>query len=331
MKRIAWLCSIIATCLISFAVQAQQPQLTVYTYGSFVSKWGPGAKLAKQFESQCECKIRYVSLDDGVSILNRLRLERAKTQADAIVGLDTNLMPQASALKLVQPHHVDTSALRLPEPWRDPNYLPLDRGQFAFIYNADKLKNPPHSLKELVESFPGKIVYEDPRTSTPGLGLMLWMKKVFPKHTEQAWKKLQQKTVTVTKSWDDAYGMFLQGQADMVLSYTTSPVYHQLVEKKQQYKVAHFSEGHYQQVELSAVSAYAQHPELARQFLAYLITPEAQRIIAMNNWMLPVRNDVTLPSAFDEALAIPALSLNPDDVTKYRKTWLRQWIMAVSR
>jgi ABC-type thiamine transport system substrate-binding protein len=31
------------------------------------------------------------------------------------------------------------------------------------------------------------------------------------------------KTVTVTKGWSEAYGMFLDGEADMVLSYTTSP------------------------------------------------------------------------------------------------------------
>lgn len=40
------------------------------------------------------------------------------------------------------------------------------------------------------------------------------------------------KTVTVTKGWSEAYGLFLKGESDLVLSYTTSPAYHIIAEKK---------------------------------------------------------------------------------------------------
>jgi thiamine transport system substrate-binding protein len=36
--------------------------------------------------------------------------------------------------------------------------------------------------------------------------------------------------VTVTPGWSEAYGLFLEGEADMVLSYTTSPAYHLIAE-----------------------------------------------------------------------------------------------------
>jgi hypothetical protein len=35
-------------------------------------------------------------------------------------------------------------------------------------------------------------------------------------------------TVTVTKGWSEAYGLFLKGESDLVLSYTTSPAYHMI-------------------------------------------------------------------------------------------------------
>lgn len=38
-----------------------------------------------------------------------------------------------------------------------------------------------------------------------------------------AWQQLAKKTVTVTKGWSEAYGLFLKGEGDLVLSYTTSP------------------------------------------------------------------------------------------------------------
>ncbi|MFM2483087.1 thiamine ABC transporter substrate binding subunit [Celerinatantimonas sp. YJH-8] len=331
MKRIAWLCVMLFMSLFSVGAVAGEPILTVYTYGSFISKWGPGPELGQMFEQHCHCQLRWVGLDDGVSILNRLRLEKSHTHADVIVGLDTNLMPAAKRLQLVQAHQIDTRSLRVPQVWQDPDFVPFDRGQFAFIYNHNRLSTAPSSLKQLVEQFPGTIVYEDPRTSTVGLGLLLWIQSVYGKESGQAWQKLRHKTVTVTKSWDEAYGMFLKGEADMVLSYTTSPVYHQLVEQKHQYQAAVFSEGHYQQIEVAAVSAYSQQLPLARQFLQFIITPEAQRVIALNNWMLPVRPDVRLPEPFQQAIQPHPLSIAPDTVALHRKAWIRQWRNAVSQ
>lgn len=108
------------------------------------------------------------------------------------------------------------------------------------------------------------MIYQDPRTSTPGLGLLLWMQKVYGDDAPQAWQKLAKKTVTVTKGWSEAYGLFLKGESDLVLSYTTSPAYHILEEKKDNYAAANFSEGHYLQVEVAARTAASKQPELAQ-------------------------------------------------------------------
>ncbi len=54
-----------------------------------------------------------------------------------------------------------------------------------------------------------------------------------------------------------------KGESDLVLSYTTSPAYHILEEKKDNYAAANFSEGHYLQVEVAARTAASKQPELA--------------------------------------------------------------------
>ena len=110
------------------------------------------------------------------------------------------------------------------------------------------------------------MIYEDPRTSTPGLGLLLWMQKVYGDKAPEAWQKLAAKTVTVTKGWSEAYGLFLKGEGDLVLSYTTSPAYHIIEEKKDNYAAAAFTEGHYLQVEVAARTAASKQPELAEKF-----------------------------------------------------------------
>ena len=61
----------------------------------------------------------------------------------------------------------------LPDVWQDKLFLPYDYGYFAFVYNKENLSRVPGSLKELVEDENGpSILIQDPRTSTPGLGLL---------------------------------------------------------------------------------------------------------------------------------------------------------------
>ena len=231
--------------LTSFSALAADKTLTVYTYDSFAADWGPGPAVEKAFEAKCGCDVNFVALDDGVSILNRLRLEGDNSKADIVLGLDNNLMAEAKQTGLLADHSVDTQAITLPNGWKDKTFVPYDFGYFAFVYNKEKLANPPKSLKELVESRDDlKVIYQDPRTSTPGQGLMLWMKSVYGDDATQAWKQLAKKTVTVTKGWSEAYSMFLEGESDLVLSYTTSPAYHLIAENDAKFAAADFAEGH---------------------------------------------------------------------------------------
>ncbi|MDV7105636.1 thiamine ABC transporter substrate binding subunit [Vibrio sp. TH_r3] len=305
-------------------------KLTVYTYDSFASDWGPGPKIEKAFEVQCDCDLEFIALDDGVSILNRLRLEDTNSKADVILGLDTNLMAEAKSTGLLAEHRVDTSATILPNGWSDNTFVPFDFGYFAFVYNKETLKNPPTSLKELVEKRDDlKVIYQDPRTSTPGQGLMLWMKSVYGDESSEAWSLLAKKTVTVTKGWSEAYSMFLEGESDLVLSYTTSPAYHLIAENDDKYAAANFSEGHYMQTEVAAKVKSSRHPKLADQFMNFILSDEFQTVMPTGNWMYPVTN-VSLPEGF-ETLTTPqqSLSYTPDEVAKMRKTWIREWQSAL--
>jgi thiamine transport system substrate-binding protein len=131
-------------------------------------------------------------------------------------------------------------------------------------------------------------VIQDPRSSTPGLGLVVWAQAAYGDRAPEIWKGLKPHVLTMTRGWSEAYGLFLDGQADMVLSYTTSPAYHAIAENKDNYAYAPFSEGYVAQVEVAGVLKSSDQPDLAKAFLAYLTTPEAQKIIPTTNWMYPV-------------------------------------------
>ncbi|WP_336778431.1 thiamine ABC transporter substrate binding subunit [Pantoea sp. USHLN256] len=318
--------------LVAAPVFAAKPVLTVYTYDSFSADWGPGPAVKKAFEAQCGCELKYVALEDGVSLLNRVRMEGKNSKADVVLGLDNNLVQAAEKTGLFAKSSVDTKALTLPDGWHNDTFIPFDYGYFAFVYDKNKLKNPPKSLQELVES-PEKwrVIYEDPRTSTPGLGLLLWMQKVYGDNAPDAWQKLAQKTVTVTKGWSEAYGLFLKGEGDLVLSYTTSPAYHIIEEKKENYAAAEFSEGHYLQVEVAAQLASSKQPQLAQQFMQFMVSPAFQQTIPTGNWMYPVIKS-ELPAGY-QSLQVPAkaLQFTPAEVADHRAAWISAWQRAVSR
>jgi thiamine transport system substrate-binding protein len=309
-----------------------KPLLTVYTYDSFAADRGPGPAVKKAFEADCNCQLKFVALEDGVSLLNRLRMEGKNSKADVVLGLDNNLLEAAAQTKLFAPSKTDISALKIPGGWTNDTFVPFDYGYFAFVYDKNKLKNPPKSLKELVESDQQwKVIYQDPRTSTPGLGLLLWMQKVYGDKTPEAWAKLAKKTVTVTKGWSEAYGLFLKGEGDLVMSYTTSPAYHIIEEKKDNYAAANFSEGHYLQVEVAGRLASSKQPELAEKFMKFITSPGFQNTVATGNWMYPV-TDVKLPEGFN-GLVKPnnTLEYSAAEVSKQRANWISEWQRAVSR
>ncbi|GAL23327.1 thiamin ABC transporter substrate-binding component [Vibrio maritimus] len=320
----------LATALLATSHLAAADTLTVYTYDSFASDWGPGPAIEKAFEAQCGCDLNFVALDDGVSILNRLRLEGSSTQADVVLGLDNNLMSEAKKSGLLEKHNADLSSVSLPNGWSNDIFVPFDYGYFAFVYNKEKVTNPPKSLKELVEQRDDlKVIYQDPRTSTPGQGLLLWMKSVYGDDSSAAWQQLAKKTVTVTKGWSEAYSMFLEGESDLVLSYTTSPAYHIIAEQDNRFVAADFAEGHYTQVEVAAKVASSKKQKLADEFMQFIVSDGFQSNIPTGNWMYPVV-DSKLPEGF-ENLTVPAkaLSFSPDEVASNRKAWIREWQAAL--
>ncbi|MBU4528576.1 MAG: thiamine ABC transporter substrate binding subunit [Hoeflea sp.] len=308
--------------------------LTVYTYESFVAEWGPGPKIEATFEAQCGCDLKWVGVSDGVALLNRLKLESGRSQAGIVLGLDTNLVSEAKATGLFEAHGLDTSAVSVPGGYSDDVFIPYDYGHFAVIYDTETIANPPTSLKDLVEGDPNqKIVIQDPRTSTPGLGLLMWVKSVYGDDAASAWENLSKRVLTVTPGWSEAYGLFTSGEAPMVLSYTTSPAYHMVAEDTDRYQAAEFSEGHYLQIEVAGLLANAPDKDLARQFLAFMMTPGFQDEIPTNNWMLPAaQTSIDLPTAFSTLVSPDKTFLySSDEVAENRAAWIEEWLGAMSR
>ncbi|MGU4694442.1 thiamine ABC transporter substrate-binding protein, partial [Escherichia coli] len=124
--------------LLCTAPALAKPVLTVYTYDSFAADWGPGPVVKKAFEVDCNCELKLVALEDGVSLLNRLRMEGKNSKADVVLGLDNNLLDAASKTGLFAKSGVAAEAVNVPGGWNNDTFVPFDYGYFAFVYDKNK-------------------------------------------------------------------------------------------------------------------------------------------------------------------------------------------------
>ena len=318
-----------AATLTASAAYAETPELVVYTYDSFVADWGPGPQIEKAFEAECACDLKFVGMGDGAALLARLKLEGARSDADLVLGLDTSLIAAAKETGLFAASNI-SAEYDLPIAWTDETFVPYDWGYFAFVHDASV--TAPTSFAALADS-DLKIVIQDPRSSTPGLGLFMWVKTAYGEGSGAIWQGLADNVVTVTKGWSEAYGLFLEGEADMVLSYTTSPAYHLIAEEDDSKTAAQFEEGHYMQIEVVGKLAASDQSELADDLLSFMVSDAAQAILPTTNWMFPaVTPEAGLPAGF-ETLISPekALLVPADEVPALRDEALQEWLSALSQ
>ena len=309
---------------------ADAPVLTVYAPDYFASEWGPGPSIEAAFEKECNCDLQFKTGD----VLSRIILEGARSEADVVIGLNTDVTKKARETGLFAAHGQDNSQLTLPLTWTDQVFLPFNYGHTAFVYNAEKLREAPQSFDALIHSNDElKVIIQDQRSSISGLALVLWVKAVFGEEAENVWEKLAPKILTVTKGWSEAYGLFTEGEADMVLSYTTSPAYHIVAEGDLTKKAAIFPEGHYLMVELAAKLKGTDNPELADAFLAFIMTDTFQNLIPEGNWSLPAALEVSeWPQAFQE-LPLPekVLFYSEEEAATLRGVAIEEWRRALSK
>lgn len=298
--------------------------VNVYTYQSFASeKWGAGVPIKNAFEAlNPKCRIQYTAIDGANAMFNRLRLEGNQTRVDMVIGLNNYMLDAAEKTGLFAKHHLKG----LPELFKNERFMPYGYTPYAFIYNSEKVKNLPKTVAELFSRQDLKIIYQDPRTSSAGQGMIAWANHLFKgEDLTQKWQQLAKHTVTITKGWSEAYGAFLNGEADLVLSYETSPLYHLINDKTNKYQAVPLTDEKVTQVEFAA--RLNNRPNAcADAFLPFLLTQDAQKILAETNIMLPMMKKTGATLFDDLKMKIDQQKVAmPKPSQEEMKGWIEHW------
>ena len=272
------------------------PTLRVFGYSSFTGRWGPGPLLKEAFEKNCKCKVEFIEGSDSGILLQRLRIEGESLGADLVVGLDQFDLSKAMdeqkwrSLSVGKLDVYDTVKPALSNSY----FVPYDWGALTFVTHKGELNQMPSTMDDLLApELAKKIALEDPRTSSPGMQFLYWV--IRSKGEEEGFKfigKMMNQAHSFSPTWSTAYGLFTNRQAKMAYSYVTSPLYHEIEEKRKDFIAIPFTEPLPVQFEFVGIPDFCRHCELAEQFVNLMLSNEGQKIIMEKNYMHPVMEGV---------------------------------------
>ena len=267
---------------------SRKPVLRILTYSSFVSLYGPGRRIQKEFEKVCSCRLEWVVAEDSTGLIQRLALP---LKVDLVIGLDQLSLPKTDPLrweKLSLPQELFVPEVR---EFLDSPFIPINWAAIGWIYRRDDIP-PPTRLLDMPD-LQGKLSFPDPHSSTLGQQWYYWIYNHFRGQREEIknfLQKLKPKIHGRISSWSLAYGFFQKGHSQMSLSYLTSLAYHENENPRHPYRFAYFKGGHPYQVEFAGILKTGN--KRASDFAKFLLNKDSQTLIMNTHYMFPAVKDV---------------------------------------
>ena len=333
-----------------------KPRFVVYTYSSFMDWGDEGAEIVLErafapFEEQYGIDIDFVILEaDANIIVSRLNAEASNPIADVVIGIDNILILQETARNVLEPYISPNLALindTFVNALDPEHYLtPFDFGLVTLIYSMNTINVTTHpqldnlTLADLATTeLASALVTEDPHLSSPGLAFLLSQIAIYEKILEEDWTtwwEAVEGNIDIEEGWTEAWSAWSTDPTKhLLVSYGTDPAYSaNYLGTEPDTAIAAF---HYQdndwawmQVEGVGLVKNGPNPELGKAFIDFCLNASVQTEISLNQWMFPVRTDLTLPSVFDYAIHPNEVSilntlLNRTEIAEQLQSWLDQY------
>lgn len=323
--------------------------LTVMTHDSF----SVSEDVVAQFQAQCGCTVQFLKSGDTGLALNKAILSKNNPLADVFFGVDNTFLSRGLAGDIFEAYASPALAPMPDELKLDPGnrLLPVDFGYVTINYDrAYFTENDlplPATLRDLTDpAYESLLVVENPATSSPGLAFLLATIATFGEAGEYTyldfWRDLRENDVLVTDGWEDAYyGQFSGGSGEgdrpMAVSYATSPAAEVFFADPQPAESPTANlllpGGSFKQIEFVGILKGAREPELARQWVDFMLGETFQEDIPLQMWIYPALPSAELPEVFTKHAQVPsdAVAVSPDQIEAGREKWIQAWTDVVLR
>ncbi len=330
------------------APTAQPPRkLVLMSHDSFAIS----QEVIHQFESEHNATVEFLKAGDAGEALNKACLSKGNPLADLFFGVDNTFLSRAIGCDIFEPYESPALA-DIPDELRlDPQsrLLPVDFGYVNLNYDLGWFEEqgltPPQTLADLTRpEYRGLLVVPNPATSSPGLAFLLTTVAAFGETGYlDFWRALRANDVLVTDGWSEAYfshftvGSAGEGDRPLVVSYSTSPaadVFYSEGAKTQPDSGNISPAGEtFRQIEFAGILKGTQQPELARQFIDFMLGQAFQEDLPLQMFVYPASRAAAIPELFTQFAATPTqpASLDPAAIETNRERWIEAWTEAVLR
>ena len=320
--------------------------ITLVTHDSFAAS----KSVLAAFTRQSGVKVRILQSGDAGAALNQAILgsQGGAPLGDVFFGVDNTFLSRALDSKIFETY-APAALSKVPAQYQldaTHHLTPIDHGDVCINFDkqwfAQKKLAPPATLDDLTKpAYKGKLVVENPATSSPGLAFVLaTIKRYGTDGWQHYWEQLRANDVKVDDGWESAYdGDFTQGSNKgtypLVVSYASSPpaaVYYSKPQPKTS-PVGTMLDSCFRQVEFAGVLKGTAHQAAARKFVDFMLTQTFQEDVPLQMFVFPVRDGVALPAVFVKFADQPRdpLSLPASEIGRRRDEWIDQWTNTVLR
>jgi thiamine transport system substrate-binding protein len=322
-------------------------KLVLMTHDSF----NIGEDLLKEFEQQENVTVQVLKSGDAGASLNKAILSKDNPLADVFFGVDNTFLSRAIKAGIFEPYAAP-ALKQIPDTFKldtSSSLLPIDYGYVNINYDKDYLATnnlaPPQQLEDLTKpEWKGKLVVENPATSSPGLAFVLATIGHFGTTGSYTWldywKDLRKNDVLVSDGWEDAYnrqfsGSSGKGPRPLVVSYATSPAAEVFFSegKLKEPPTGNLLAGSFLQIEFAGVLKGTQQRALAERFLDFMLSKRFQEDVPLQMFVYPVLPSAALPDVFKQFAQAPdqPATVPPDQIDQNRDQWIDAWTKAVLR
>ena len=316
--------------------------LTVATYSSFTGEGTAGNWLKSAFEDQYpETTVEFVTPENGVNQYIQRAKQGAPIDADVYVGLNTSDLVRVSqaldeTLFPTIADSLDRADMVKDELRVDPDgrAIPYDTGYISLVYNEDEVDEP-RTFESLLESrYEGDLIAQNAQQSDPGRAFLLW--SIITQGEDRYldyWGQLVGNGVKVLSDWEPAYQAYMDGEAPMVVSYSTDQVfYHGPDVNMAKHQIGFLNDQGYANPETMALFADSENADLGRQFMNFMLTERAQSKIAVKNVQFPAVEGVTPGESFAKYAKEPPepVTFSYDELAGSVGTWVSEWARLVA-
>ena len=315
----------------------ESPTLVVSTYSSFLDapSISPGEWVKTEFESEFDATLVWQSPPQEVNHYIERRNQGVDIDADIYLGLNTDELVRVDD-QLEDPLFAEAGDIPGAEDIReglefDPQgrALPFNTGYICPVYDSTAIDAPETFDELLEEEYEGALIAQNPGTSTTGRAFLLHtIHRYGADGYLDFWADLQDNGVQIVGSWDESYGAWLGGEAPMVISFSTDQVFAaQEGADLDQHQIRFLEDQAYANPEGMALFEEANEPELAREFMSFILQPDVQGEIAQQNVVFPATETANLPEEYDELAHEPPepVTFTYDELQGSVSEWIDDW------